>query len=256
MGRWIDELSTEMVRDPAKTLFLLCGRLIFMTVGITIILALLLGGIIYIKTVLMFIAAFLLVLTLAVFYIFFGIGWALAHLLLCVKFACIWFGIFVVAHIILIAWIAGVLAVSTLVSYAFVKIVTSSEKLMQFLGFKINGYHKARSDNAARREELQRLANIEALKLKKEKEERKQKKADGEIPYSLLEKIVNGLEVAGVAFINWCGEFFVARTKNVKGGTYKVCTGFGVLWETCKSLYHGVCPFVEFVNEDEEEEAE
>jgi hypothetical protein len=125
---------------------------------------------------------------------------------------------------------------------------------MQFLGFKINGYHKARSDNAMRREELRRLADIENRKLQDERRESRRKKIDGEIPYSFLEKIVNGCEAVGIIFINWCSEFFIARTKNVKGGTYKVVTGFGVIWETMKSLYHGVCPLVEFVDEDEEED--
>ena len=256
LGRGIDVVSNAMIRDPARTLMGFCCKVIFTTLTIAIILAMLLGGIIFIKTVLIIMAAFFLVLTLAAFYIFFVIGWILAHLLICIKIAAIWSVLFVVAHIVFIAWIAGVLAISTLVSYISVKIVISSEKLRQFLGFKLNGYHKARSDNAIRREGLRRLADIEKKKLQGEKRERKQKKDDGEIPYSLLEKVVNGFESVGVSCINWCGEFFVARTKNVKGGTYKVVTGFGVIWETLKSLYHGVCPLVEFVDEDEEEKEE
>ena len=256
LGKWIDELSFNMVRDPARTLFGLCVKVLLTTLITAGILVMLLGGIFYIKTVLMCIAAFFLCLALVLFYVFFGIGWMLVHICLCIKIAAIWAALFVVAHIIIIAWTAGLLAISSLVSYIFIKAITSSEKLMEFFGFKINGYHKARAENAKRREELQRIANEEAAKMKAKREELKRKKADGEVPYTIFERMINALEIAGIAFIEWCGEFFVAKTKNVKGGTYKVCTGFGVLWETLGGLYRGVCPFVEFVNENEEEDEE
>ena len=37
----------------------------------------------------------------------------------------------------------------------------------------------------------------------------------------------------------------------VKGGSVKVIGGLGLVWQTIISIYHGVCPLINFVDEDE-----
>ena len=135
-----------------------------------------------------------------------------------------------------------------------IKIVTSSEKLTNFLGFKLNGYHKAREETAKRREEQRKKDEDELYALKRAKETLKQKKRDGLVPYTFSEKIGNAIVNGAVATGKALGHFFLARTEKVGKGTFKVVTGLGVVWETLKSMKEGVCPFVEFIEDEVNDE--
>lgn len=256
LGDKIDKLSAKMVENPATTLLGVFTGFCMYAIATLLIGGMVLGGIVYIKTLMMTIAAFFMCLGLALFYIFFGMGWVLAHIFFAIKIACLVVVYFIIGYAIVIGYVLALIAASSLVSFVCIKIAMSSEKLRKFLGFKLNGYHKARGDLAQRRKDFADLLEQEKAKLKQEKETIKQKKVDGEIPYTFWEKIGNGLFNAMVAIVGWLGEFFIARTKNVQGGTYKVVTGFGVVWETLKALKQGVCPLIEFVDEDEDDTEE
>jgi len=258
LGSKIDKISATMVECPAATLTLTFFWFFIITALTIIVAGFLIGGLLYIKTIFMYILAFGMAISLAVFYICFGVGWILANIGASLLFGLKWIGIFLAGYgfFIIVGLVA--IAASALFGMLVIKLVVASEKLCNFFGFRLNGYQKARSENAKRREELKEQERARRLKLKEEKEELDHKKAVGEIPYTLTERMINALGRGVVATIDWCGEFFVARTKNVAGGSVKVMSGFGVLWMTLKSLKHGVCPFVEFIEDDDvvEEESE
>ena len=52
----------------------------------------------------------------------------------------------------------------------------------------------------------------------------------------------------------WTKRKTVERTAKIHGGSVKVMGGLGVVWQTLKSIKQGICPFVEFVNEEDLEE--
>lgn len=252
LGDKIDKVSDSMEEAPAFVLAATFCVVIAFSILMFILLGLFIGGVVYLKTILLCIAALLLGITLLVFYAGFGIGWVLAHALTVACLVIKTVALFFMAYIVALVWCLVILSVLALVSFIVVKLITSSEKLMTFLGFKLNGYHKAREESATRRAELQRLHDIEEQKRYAEEREIKRKKANGEIPYTPWESFVIGIGKCFVKIGECLAHFFLARTKNVKGGTYKVMSGMGVVWETVKSLKEGVCPFVEFVDENEE----
>ena len=252
LGDLIDTISDRMAENPASilTLTFLIFVVVFGLLGL--ILTMLIGGVIYIKYILMFIAAMFLLLTLAVFYIFFGIGWVLAHIWLVAGLVAKAVALFLVTYILAIGMTVGVVVVISLISFVVVKIVSSSKTLTNFFGFKLNGYQAARKDNKKRRKDLAQLNNERMWELQKEKEELQKAKARGKVPYSIRERISMFFGRMFLAIGRGLSHFFVARTKTVKGGSYRVMTGFGVIWETLKSLKQGVCPIVEIVDENEE----
>lgn len=251
LGKAIDTRSKEMVISPAITLIMtFLGFLMFLFV-VAFVLGLLIGGIVFFKAIILQIAVVLMTVCVGVFYVCFGIGWVLIHLwwvvIVVVKVIC-WFFVFYAAGI---GMAIGSVLAAFLISFLTIKIVTSSTRLTNFLGFKLNGYQKARRDNSKRREELKRKQEEELLATKRAKETLKQKKKDGLIPYTFPEKIRNvvirGLTVTGKAL----GTLLLAKTKKVGKGTFKVVTGLGVVWETLKAIKQGVCPLVEFIDDED-----
>jgi len=164
-----------------------------------------------------------------------------------------------------ISYIGIALFVGSLFSLILVKIALSIDKVNQFIMFKINGFHSARSKNKARRDEICKK-RVEEQKereeirkaLQKEREEIANKKATGKIEYTVVEKIE-------IFLAKICSKFFIglwnivktifgflfSRTKQVGNGTVKVMGIFSLLWNVLVSIKQGVCPFVEFVEEEE-----
>ena len=54
-----------------------------------------------------------------------------------------------------------------------------------------------------------------------------------------------------VKILNFIKYIFFAKTAQVKGGTFKIMGGFSLLWNLLMSIKDGVCPFVEFIDEED-----
>jgi len=252
MGQKIDYLSNKMGRCPAATLSVVWMEFLFAASLVLFILSCIIGGLLYIKLICTFILGFFMAISLLVFYICFGIGWVFAHIGMSIVIALKWVGLFLIGYGVAILGGLLIIAVMGLIGMLLIKLITASEKMTNFFGFKLNGYQRARALNTKRRDELEKIREEEYLKEKKEREELKRKKAAGEIPYTLSERISMAIGRKLLAFFKWCGEFLIARTKNVKGGSVKMVSGLGVFWLTLTAVKEGVCPLVEFVKEDDE----
>ena len=248
-GDKIDEFSKEMRVSPAATLTKVC--LVVLGIGITIsaVVGILIYGIICIKFVLFIIMAFFASIALAFFYLsyFIGLGLSLIYGAICwvLKTAFL----FLAMHSLMIVWIIGGFVIAGLLSAVMIKLAASSEKVMQFFGFKINGYHQAREENEKRRKELEIEHKKLMDKLKKEREDLRFKKMRGEIPYSLTEKIIIGIGSCFKSLFRW----IYSKSVNVGGGTYRMIGSGGVIWETLRGIKNGVCPLVEFIDENDTE---
>ena len=78
-------------------------------------------------------------------------------------------------------------------------------------------------------------------------------RVDAEYFQPIYDKLVQ--QVATRVELKPLGNLLLAKTKKVGKSSFKVMTGLGVLWETLKAMKEGVCPFVEFIEEDSAEEA-
>ncbi len=250
MGKKIDQLSNDMIDCPAKTLLLTFFGFFAIAFLTMLILGFLIGGVLYIKLICTYVLGFLMALSLGIFYICFGFGWVLAHAGICIMVALKWIGLMLLGYGLFFLAGLAMIAAMGLVGMIFIKLLTASERITNFFGFKLNGYQAARAENYKRREELNQIRADQALAAKLAKDELRRKKAAGEVPYTLTERIVIALGKALLAFFKWCGEFLIARTKNVKGGSVKMVSGLGVFWLTMKAMKEGVCPLVEFVEEE------
>ncbi len=258
----IADASWEMNhKSPAFTLVkvavavLIAAFLIFLVVGFIIF------GTAFIVHIFMNIPEYIMgslhCIALGIFYVCCSIGWALCN-------AVFWIGYAIKMVLITIAMYAGgvvlvggLLALFTLVSIVVVKTAFMSQAVKDFFGFKVNGFQEARSQASKRRK-------IESDRREQEKWDREEElkriqrlKDIGEIPLSGYEKFCEKFIDCIVAFIDWFKSAAVSRTAKVKGGSVKVMSGLGVAWETLKSIKDGVCPFVQFVDEediDKEEE--
>lgn len=253
LGDVIDKNSTEMVERPILTLLTIFFKTTLCLLAIFGVVGFLIWGVVCIKILLSNILGFLLAICLGIFYIYCVLGWVILNVAIWLKMLGLVVTSFIVTYLVAIVSILAFVALSSLISYVIIKIISSSEKIKTFLGFKVNGYQKAREDNTKRREVLKEQREKELEENRKKREELREKKEKGEIPYTLLEKTIMFLWKSTCFIFSTLYNFFVARTKNVKGGSYRVMTGFGVIYETIKGIKQGVCPIVEFVDENDEE---
>ncbi len=250
MGNKIDELSREMEQCPALSLSMTFLKFcLFACIG-TFIIALFIGGMVYIKTICMVIIAVLMMIGLICFYACFGIGWGIAHFVTVIYIGIKWFVLFLAGYAFFIGMFLVSLAVAALAGMIMLKIITASDRLMEFLGFQLNGYHKARTEISNRRAENKKKREEALQKLKEARWDMERKKENGEVPYTLGERFRKWAGKTFKAGGEKLGEFFVARSKNVGNGTVKVVSGFGVVWLTLKAFKQGICPLVEFVDEE------
>jgi len=251
IGDEIDRLSDKMVDSPASTLIMTFAGFLLILAFTFLFIAFIFGGILHIKIIFMYILAAFMILGFAVFNICFAIGWALSNIGVTILSVIKCIALFVAGSAFYL--IVGMcLAVMLCLLFAIiVKIFAASSTLSGFISFRLNGYYKARTENAKRRKKRAEQYKEEAQKDREEREKIRLQKSTGEIPYTMLEKIVLMIsKILKVAFKGLYG-FFVSRTKNVKGGTFKVMGVFGLFIETLKSIKYGICPFVEFISNDD-----
>lgn len=251
MGNKIDELSDKMAACPAFTLSLIFLKVCLYVLVATFVLSLLIGGVVYIKTICMFVIAAVMVLCLGFFYICFGIGWGLVHSAAVICFVVKWAVLWIAGYAFFILMFFVAIVVASLFGMIMIKLFTASEKVMDFLGFRLNGYHEARKASASRKAENKRKREEALEKLRLARWEVKRQKAAGEIPYTIGERFKKWSGKVCAAGVKHLGEFFVAKTKNIGNGSVKVISGFGVVWLTLKSIKQGICPLVEFVDGEE-----
>lgn len=251
LGDKIDELSDKMSDSPAFTLMMTFFGALILLLGLLMILLLIFGGIIYIKIVFIHIIAFMLAIGFGCFHICFGIGWVIINSLSVILAAIKWAALFAAGYVSFLLIGMCMAIVLCLLAAIIVRIFAASETLSGFISFRLNGYYKARTENAKRREEIKEQYEKEKQKRLEEREKIRLQKLTGKIPYTLLEKAILGIvKILKIIFEGLYG-FFIARTKNAKGGTVKVMGVLGILIEALKSIKYGICPFVEFISNDD-----
>lgn len=248
---YVMDASDKMVESPAVILLKIAAKVITVIFTIMVILLFVFFGVSFFIHIFMNIPEYLLgtlySISLGIFYVCYGIGFIISTFFCWIWIALKWFGIAIAAYAVFLGIMMGMIVSVFLFGTTLIRI---SKSVSDFLGFKINGFHKAKEDSLERREKIRKL-KLERRKrlerLKNEREDRlweiKRKKENGEIPYSIIER-----------FGQWIKRITISRTAKVKGTSVQVMSGLGVLWETLKSIKHGICPFVEFVNEEDIEE--
>lgn len=204
----------------------------------------------FIKPIAIFIASVFMLIGFIIFNVLSGLGWLLKAVLYngFVKFVVLP----IITHFALIGNIVMISLIVILLAFVIISVLSHSKKFKEFLAFKLNGFQKAKEENAKRREKL-------AKELEKKREAdrliskavRKAKEA-GEIPYSLSEKV-------GMWFskrMKSLKDKFVSKEVDVKGKKFKKVMSLGVIWHTIVSLYRGVCPLVKVIDEDQDPDNE
>jgi hypothetical protein len=169
-----------------------------------------------------------------------------------------------VATVLLLLALPALIALTTIgvlggLFALLVKFATDSNSMRDFLGFKINGFVEARKEAADRREKMLEEKRRLRWELRREKDELDELKEKGEVAYTSSEKFAIALGDKCLKIKDWivhnCFERTVkvkdGITGGVKGGSYKVIGTMSLIWNTLKSIKDGVCPFVEFVDEDD-----
>ncbi len=263
----ITSASDKMIEAPAKHLIITAAATLGVSCLVLLVLAIAILGTGWFISIFMnipeYIGGFFCWLLLGLFYILCAIGFVIWNAVYYVGFALKWIVLFIASIAGLMALIAGGFVLSALFIYILVKVALSIEAIGNFFGFKINGFQKARADAAIRREEIKRVKREAYLKMLEEKARREEElkrilraKELGEIPYTFLEKLAIRFHNSCESFAKWFIEQTYERTAQVKGNSVKVIGVLGLIWETIVSLYHGVCPFVQFVEEEDLEEEE
>ena len=256
----VNTASDNMTVAPAINLIKVAVTVFLISVLIITILCLLTMGITAFIQCFMDIPGYILGVfnsfALGCFYIFFAIGWFLCKGIYWLGFILKWFGIVVAMYAGSIIFALCILALFSFIIIAIVKISLSFKLIRDFLGFKINGFHKARKDSEKRRREMKKIReeirwerSKKLEKIKNQKNIIKEKKASGEIPLTYAEKLVLTFTDNLIKYGRGIKRTIIHRTAQVKGGSVKVMGVFGLLFEVIKSIKDGVCPFIEFVDE-------
>lgn len=246
-GNFIDTVSEKMVETPVSTLTKFCFVILLSAIFISALLTVIIFGIVFFKNVLITVIAILLLVSFAIFHVFFAIGFISLKIFLWIVTGLKIFGLFMCAYATFFVFLLLIVSVLLCLSFVAIKLIGSSKTLTDFFGFKINGYQKARQNNSKRREELKKIRQKNRMAYCIEKDILREKKEKGEIPYTLMEKT----RIVIKKFLKYLGNKFISKTQTVKGGTFKVVSGLGLIWEMVKSIKHGICPIVEFIDENE-----
>jgi len=262
IGGMLEKISDEMVDNPMFSLcFFAFGIIITIAVIVGIPLIIIMGWSLIISALWNFIVAvlgFIYALGVALFYI--SVFLTFCAIKVGLFFA--WLGsniwTFLTGAGLWISYIGIALVVGSVISVLLVKIALSIDKVNQFIMFKINGFHGAREENKERRDLLIEERNKIRKEMMKNRKELEEKKRKGEIPYTRGEIIAMTLENAlrkfSLSIVRVMGIIYsslFSKTKQVGSGTVKVLGVFGILWNIIKSIKEGVCPFLEFIEEED-----
>ena len=238
LGKIINELSEDMVDRPALTLlFVFCMFFVLclLIVGVFTILTTGFKGLwFYWFIILKFLCGLVCAVSFTFFYAFCAIGWVLCKIFLGISTGIKFLVLAFLGHSgILLSFLIAIV-LFTVIMIIFVKIMISTEKARTFFGFKINGFHKARESSEIRREQRKRIKENKRVEL------------------TVFDKMLNRIGNFIKSIYDFViGVLFAKTSKKVRGGSVKVLGIFGLLWELMMGLKDGVCPIIEFVNEDD-----
>ena len=144
---------------------------------------------------------------------------------------------FVVKNIPLLIVVAGF---SFLIVYGLIKFFETKigKRIIKFLSLKFNGFQKAREEAIARRTE-------EDIAIRK--------KRIYEHKETLCEKRERDYFILFKKFYSGTKEFlFTGKEKEYNNRKFLVLGFFPLVWKTLLSIKEGICPFIEFIDDEEE----
>ena len=254
LGEDIETVSNRMLDAPASVLIklalaVLMGSLVIliMVTGVSLGVGIL---IYYFMNIPEYVIGFLHCLSLGLFCICCLIGFGICCLISCIGTCLTYIGLILSAYAGFLVLLFCLIMTVSVIVIILTKVMLSIESIRNFFGFKINGFHKARKSAKERKEELEDIK----LKLYEEKMLLKRKKESGEIPPTAFEKSLSAFHRKMCGFFQRFKEKSFEKTAKVKGGTVIVIGGIGLVWQTIKSIKNGVCPFVEFIDEEDFED--
>jgi hypothetical protein len=249
LGDKIDERSNNMIKSPAVYLVATTLQVLCVVIVVFLVVLLLSIGITAFVRIFMnipeYLGGFLSCIALGIFYIFCGLGWCICQMFSGIWIGLKWLGMIAVMYATTVIFVAFMVALAAAVTLVVIKISLCFERVRQFLGFRINGFREARISAQKRKTELEKLRQQRQAEL----EEIRRKKEIGEIPLTGWEQVLASIGEMFCKFGTWLRRSAVSKTTQVKGGSVKVLGVFGILWNVVISLYHGVCPLLQVVDD-------
>lgn len=247
LGKFIEDASERMIEDPMGTCFLMG------------VIALLIAASIFVFSVTIFYGLSILIQNILLIpHLFFisvlYVGWAFMNVFLTIGFLLnlfvylsynilIYIGPFIVPTLIIILkFLAICLVFSAFAVFSFYIIMKffdtkCGKRIISYLSLKFNGFQKVREDTIKRREQY------------KEEKSRISKRKD------ITQRVRPSVEDNGPIFIvRWYKNIkeclFTGKREERDGKKINVLGFFPMIWKTLKPLKEGVCPFIEFIDEE------